>query len=216
MTKSLYDKCICLVDIWNIQHCRLLDCFRLFHSSMNLSSIWTENFDAHTSLFCTHTHRYRYKVGFKTYRSLTAELLKREIWLSGQESAPLPFCAEEDPSASLEWKLCCHGSILVSTQDTLLSAFHLISSFALSVSFFSLLSWNSICLPSWLEDIFLPFPSSNQSKSEKNVLFAVVSHFSMTAFVKIWQDTRQFLKGYWQRELKFPWLLLVLAFPEDL
>lgn len=39
-----------------------------------------------------------------------------------------------------------------------------------------------------MEDIFLPFPSSNQSKSEKMSFFAAVSHFSMTAFALPCED----------------------------
>lgn len=137
MSKSLYDLCICLVNIWNIQQQRLLGCSRPFHSSINLGILWAENVDAHASLFCAHRHPHtlRYKLVFKAYS--WAELLNREIL--GRNQPPCSSALRRiqwPPSASLEWKLCCHGSVLVSTQDALLSAFHLTFSFSLSVSFF--------------------------------------------------------------------------------
>lgn len=172
ISKSLYDLCICLVNIWNIQQHRLLGCSRPFHSSMNLGSLWAENVDAHASLFCAHRHPHtrRYKLVFEAYSSLLSYWTEK-FWegisppallhWGGSSDLPLPLWSGNYAVMAPSW---CQHRTLCSLLSTWLSAL-------LLVFLFPLLSWNSICLPSWLKDIFLPFPSSNQSKSEKMSFF---------------------------------------------
>lgn len=127
----------------------------------------------------THTHS-----DTNWYSRLTAELScwTEKFWegisppallhWGGSSDLPLPLWSGNYAVMAPSW---CQHRTLCSLLSTWLSAL-------LLVFLFSLLSWNSICLPSWLKDIFLPFPSSNQSNQKKCPFFAAVSHFSMTAF----------------------------------
>lgn len=116
----------------------------------------------------THTHS-----DTNWYSRLTAELScwTEKFWegisppallhWGGSSDLPLPLWSGNYAVMAPSW---CQHRTLCSLLSTWLSAL-------LLVFLFSLLSWNSICLPSWLKDIFLPFPSSNQSKSEKMSFF---------------------------------------------
>lgn len=90
ISKSFYDVCICLVDMWNIQQHRLLGCFRLFHSKYKFEQSLDRKFwCTHIPVLCTHTNTHMHTQIQTSIQDLQiwAELLKRAIQPSGKDSA---------------------------------------------------------------------------------------------------------------------------------
>lgn len=102
MSKSFYDVCVCLVNMWYIRQHSLLGCFRLFHSKYKFEQSLDRKFwCTHISVLCPHTHTHTQIQTSIQDLQIWAELLKRAIQPSGKESSRLPFCTEEDPVTSL-------------------------------------------------------------------------------------------------------------------